>query len=400
MSESSHPNQVAYHNVVMEAEDHPNSMEDRTLALLQDSKVDQAIGEQKARKRGGRKHKAQWMKKPMALSEVILELYEEDLRENALRCLSNYLNDRRELEPEKYSKAGFFVFHACGIMAILLQEVLSAYQKMETGNLNIRSSKRLANVLTLFQSIAANKETRGKLVDAHIPNYLIPFILFENIEDYIENVRAICLSVFGIIVQAREAEIIQWALKSNIVDVCLHAIEIGNELSKVIAMHIIESILQDNCGISYVCESTRSVLGNLLEICKRLVLVSVGEQDLSPRLLFHIIRFYILLCNNSRALDLIKDNLPPPLLDNTFHEITEEFPVINQLLNQLLLNVGKVEEVDIKDRTATVYRHAYCQSKSMSLCPSTPLKPINMNREYWSSAVSHSPISTFSGKEN
>lgn len=233
MSESSHPNQVVYHNVVMEAEDHPNSMEDRTLALLQDSKVDQAIGEQKARKRGGRKHKAQWMKKPMALSEVILELYEEDLRENALRCLSNYLNDRRELEPEKYSKAGFFVFHACGIMAILLQEVLSAYQKMETGNLNIRSSKRLANVLTLFQSIAANKETRGKLVNAHIPNYLVPFILFENIEDYIENVRAMCLSVFGIIVQAREAEIIQWALKSNIVDVCLHAIEIGNELSKV-----------------------------------------------------------------------------------------------------------------------------------------------------------------------
>ena len=32
-----------------------------------------------------------------------------------------------------------------------MQEVLSAYKKMETGNLNIRSSKRLANVLTLFQ---------------------------------------------------------------------------------------------------------------------------------------------------------------------------------------------------------------------------------------------------------
>lgn len=55
--------------------------------------LDAAIGEQKARKRGGRKHKAQWMKKPMALSEVILELYEENLRENALRCLSNYLDD-------------------------------------------------------------------------------------------------------------------------------------------------------------------------------------------------------------------------------------------------------------------------------------------------------------------
>jgi hypothetical protein len=31
------------------------------------------------------------MKKPMAISEVILELQDCDLRENALRCLSGHL---------------------------------------------------------------------------------------------------------------------------------------------------------------------------------------------------------------------------------------------------------------------------------------------------------------------
>ncbi|KAH9324974.1 hypothetical protein KI387_005152, partial [Taxus chinensis] len=305
-----------------DAQEHPNSLEDRTLALLHDSKIDQEIQEVKVKKKGGRKHKVKWMNRSMALSDVILELYDDDLRENGLRCLGNHLNERREQDPDKYSKAGFFVFHACGIMAILLQEVLSAWEKMKTGNLNIRASKRIANVLTLFQCIAANKETRDKLVKAHIPAYLVPFILLENTEDFIEDVRAIALSVIAITVQARETEVIRWAIKNNIMEVCLSAIDIGSELSKVIAMHIMESILQTKFGIIYSCESTL-LLGKFLKMCEQTLLVLVREQDLAPRPLFHVIRCYILLCKNCRALELLKENLPLSLLDNTFQDVTE-----------------------------------------------------------------------------
>ncbi|XP_057845213.2 uncharacterized protein LOC131054674 isoform X2 [Cryptomeria japonica] len=347
-----------------DTQEHPNSMEDRTLPLLHDSKIDQEIQEVKVKKKGGRKHKAKWLKRPMALSDVIVELYETDLRENALRCLSNHLNERREEEPDKYSKAGFFIFHACGIMAILLQEVLSAFVKMKAGDLNIRGSKRLANVLTLFQCTAANKEIRGKFVNAHIPNYLVPFILFENTEEYVESVRAIALSVIGIAVQAREMEVIRWAIKNSIMEVCLSAIDIGSELSKV-------------------------------------VLALVREQDFSPRPLFHVIRCYILLCKNHRALELIKKNLPEHLLNNTFHEITEEFPVINQLLNQLLLNVGKLEDIQVMVKSKINYQDVRYNSKYTS--PSEvliPMNPRDLNKEYWPSSGFCPSIPLFYGKEN
>ncbi|GLJ41706.1 hypothetical protein SUGI_0863170 [Cryptomeria japonica] len=384
-----------------DTQEHPNSMEDRTLPLLHDSKIDQEIQEVKVKKKGGRKHKAKWLKRPMALSDVIVELYETDLRENALRCLSNHLNERREEEPDKYSKAGFFIFHACGIMAILLQEVLSAFVKMKAGDLNIRGSKRLANVLTLFQCTAANKEIRGKFVNAHIPNYLVPFILFENTEEYVESVRAIALSVIGIAVQAREMEVIRWAIKNSIMEVCLSAIDIGSELSKVIAMHIMETILQTNYGITYVCESNTPLLDKLLKMCEQTVLALVREQDFSPRPLFHVIRCYILLCKNHRALELIKKNLPEHLLNNTFHEITEEFPVINQLLNQLLLNVGKLEDIQVMVKSKINYQDVRYNSKYTS--PSEvliPMNPRDLNKEYWPSSGFCPSIPLFYGKEN
>lgn len=45
----------------------------------------------KPKRRAGRRHKSQWLKQPMALSEIILELQDVELRENALRCLSGHL---------------------------------------------------------------------------------------------------------------------------------------------------------------------------------------------------------------------------------------------------------------------------------------------------------------------
>ncbi|KAL2650081.1 hypothetical protein R1flu_018209 [Riccia fluitans] len=49
------------------------------------------LNDLKARKRGGRRHKGHFMKRPMAMSEVIDELQHPELRENALRCLSGHL---------------------------------------------------------------------------------------------------------------------------------------------------------------------------------------------------------------------------------------------------------------------------------------------------------------------
>ncbi|XP_010268411.1 PREDICTED: cell differentiation protein rcd1-like isoform X3 [Nelumbo nucifera] len=317
--------------------------EERTLNLLADSKIDQEFSAAKSQKRGRRKHSLKWMRTPMAIPEVILELQEEKLRETALRCLSTFLIERREEDPENYYRTGFLLYHSCGTMAILVQEMVAFFQKMTDGSLNIRSSKRLANVITLLQSIAANHETRWKLVKSRVPNFLVPLILFQSPLEVFHNVRAVALSVIGILCQTRDRKVIKWAIESNMVGICQISIKNGNELSKVIGMHILEAILQDWSGICYICSPRNNHLLGLMETWDNLVALLAVYQDFSPRLLFHIIRCYVLLCNHMRGFNIVMAKLPKPLLDGSFQDMLEEFPVIRSLLHHLLLTIGNAE---------------------------------------------------------
>ncbi|KAJ7566475.1 hypothetical protein O6H91_02G104900 [Diphasiastrum complanatum] len=369
-----------------------DASDDNQLSLIAEIPDEAGNLQVKARKRGGKRHRSHWMKRPMAVSEVILELQDSLLRENALRCLSAHLIERREQDFEFYRNAGFFIYNSCGTVAILLQEILSVYPKLDTQELNIRGSKRLANVLTLLQSVASNEETRGLLVKAHIPNYLIPFILSEHTEEVYENVRAISLSVIGIVCQ------------SDIVQVCLHAMQIGSELSKVIAMYILEALLQNDHSLAAICDPACGLLTNIVEMCSNMVKVLAAVQDFSPRLLFHIIRCFILLSQHPVALDLLRERLPIQLQNSTFLDLAKEFPMLGQLLHQLLLNTGKVnhlhpfqdtrrnspDEDQQKEKSPRGYNNLLEASPENS----TPLRPIDLNKQDWASIARHPGFQT------
>ncbi|XP_052199990.1 cell differentiation protein rcd1-like [Diospyros lotus] len=320
--------------------------EERTLNLLHHSKIDQDFARTKALKSGKKKHKVRrLMKRPMAIPEVIVNLQDQTLRESALRSLSTFLLEKREEDMANYHRTGFFLYHSCSTMAILLQEVLAFFHFLADGNLTIRASKRVVNVLTLFQCIAANKETRLKFVKSCVPNFVIPLILSENQLEYYQNVQAVALSVIGILCQGREPTVIQWALESHMVEVCQISIKNGSELSKVIGMHILEAILQVDSGLSYVCSPTcHDLLKKLMKTFFHLVTCLAVDQDFSPRLLFHIIRCYILLCNHVRGCNVVMENLPHSMTDDSFSELTLEFPLIGRLRQQLLLSVCEVDK--------------------------------------------------------
>ncbi|XP_072954803.1 uncharacterized protein [Typha angustifolia] len=347
-------------------------LEERTLNLLKDSKIDQELSASKGKKGGGKKHKMKWMKKPMAMSETILEFFNEDLREAAIRYLSSYLVEKRVEDPDNYYRAGFLVFNSCGTMCILLQEITSFYMKMDAGNLDARCIKRLANVLTLFQSVAANEETRQKFVDSRAPNFLIPLILFDSRIEVFDIIRSVALSVIGILCQGREPRILQWAIENDMVEACQTIIEIGSELNKVIALHILEAILQDSIGISYICNPIRDILiKTLMETLDKLVNILAVEQVVSPRLLFHVVRCYAILCTHHRGYNIVKNSLPDAITSGDFKELTEEFPVIRALLHQLLLSVGKVEEDQVSCNQVHIHPDEGKKNK-LALCAKSP----------------------------
>ncbi|XP_020591230.1 cell differentiation protein RCD1 homolog isoform X2 [Phalaenopsis equestris] len=347
-------------------------LEERSLNLLKDSEIDQAFAEAKAKRKGGKKHKVKWMRRPMVMPEAILEFLDEDLRENAIRYLSNFLIEKREEDPINYNRAGFLLFFSCGTMPTLLQELVGFYRKMSEEALNVRAIKRLANVLTLFQCVAANNGARQKFVDACIPNYLIPLIEFECPIELFDNIRAIALSVIGILCQAGEPFVIDWAIKSNVVEVCHTILATASELNKVIAMHILEAIIRDNSGISYICDSSCNLLIGLMNTWDNLVNLLAVDQDFSPRLLFHIIRCYIMLCSNERGCAPVVQRFPAALTNGSFCDMIE-----------LLLYVDKVNEEILPGRRVCMLLQEYASMND--LCspdsapnPTTPCRPMDL----------------------
>ncbi|KAL3699703.1 hypothetical protein R1sor_017725 [Riccia sorocarpa] len=264
---------------------------------------------EKIRKRGGRRHKGHFMKRPMALAEVIEELKHPELRENALRCLSGHLTEKRGADMDFCRQAGYFLYHSSGTIAVLLQEIISAYDKYNRKDLKVRASKRLSNVLTLLQTIAAHEETRWPLVKAGIPNYLSPFIMATYTEEVYENIRCLSLSVINILCQ--------------------------------LGMAILESIFQTSDGVLAICDVNESLLPRFFKVTGDLVSTLSQAHGLSPRLLFVIVRVYILLCQNRRALEILSDVLPRELQNSTFDDLKKEYPTFNHLIHQLLLFTGK-----------------------------------------------------------
>ncbi|RZC73737.1 hypothetical protein C5167_049217 [Papaver somniferum] len=260
------------------------------------------------------------MIRPMAIPRVILELQDESSRETALRCLSRFLIEIREENPRMYNDAGHMLYYSFGTMSILLQEILAFLRKMVEGSLKYRSIKRIANVLTLIQ---ANR------------------LFFKGpLEDF-DNICAVALSVIGIMCQAREPKIIKWAVDNQISEACWSCTDTGNELTRVIGMHILEAILRNEYGMSYICSPMcDDLLTGLMKAWREMITILAKSQDYSPRLVFHVLRCYMLLCVHDRGFSAVLSYLLDPMLDGTFIESAEKFPIIGRLLDELLMTIG------------------------------------------------------------
>ncbi|XP_031378232.1 protein CAF40-like [Punica granatum] len=275
------------------------------------------------RNSGRKRHRLRWMVKPRAVPQLILKLQDPTERESALRMLSSYLFEKREEEPENYYMVGLLLYYSCGTMTLLIQvQSLTQFSEHLMVFLRKEAAMRLINAIILFQCIAANKLTRQKIVSFQMANLLVPLVMHQSPLKVYDNVRAVALSVIGIICQDRELEMIDWAIQSDILEVCWLSIETGNELTKVVGLHILESILQTNFGRSWLLtESNSSQQDKLLKTLGTLVKIMAAYGSCLPRLLFHIIRCYILLCRESRGYDIVKEAVASPLLDGTFSNI-------------------------------------------------------------------------------
>lgn len=203
-------------------------------------------------------------------------------------------------------------------MASLLQEIISVYPLLNPSQLTAAASNRVCNALALLQCVASHNETRnfflnGKLTDvqprsrlltpiqAHIPLFLYPFLNTTSKSRPFEYLRLTSLGVIGALVKNDSSEVINFLLTTEIIPLCLRIMETGSELSKTVAIFIVQKILLDDTGLGYICHTYERfyAVGTVLS---NMVTQLVEQQTV--RLLKHVVRCflrYVLFISNNEA---------------------------------------------------------------------------------------------------
>lgn len=156
----------------------------------------------------------------------INELSSPETRENALLELSKKRESVPDLAP--------MLWHSCGTIAALLQEIVNIYPSINPPTLTAHQSNRVCNALALLQCVASHPETRSAFLAAHIPLFLYPFLHTVSKTRPFEYLRLTSLGVIGALVKTDEQEVINFLLTTEIIPLCLRIMESGSELSKTV----------------------------------------------------------------------------------------------------------------------------------------------------------------------
>jgi len=268
----------------------------------------------------------------------INQLSNPETRENALLELSKKRESVPDLAP--------MLWHSFGTIAALLQEIINIYPSITPPTLTAQQSNRVCNALALLQNVAAHPETRSMFLTAHTPLFLYPFLHTSSKTRPFEYLRLTSLGVIGALVKSDEQEVITFLLTTEIIPLCLRIMESGSELSKTVATFILQKILLDDSGLSYICQ-TYDRFSHVAIILGKMV-ISLAKEP-SSRLLKHVVRCYLRLSDNARAREALRRCLPDQLRDTTFNQCLQEDRSTKHWLNLLIKNLetGNNESIQI-----------------------------------------------------
>ena len=240
---------------------------------------------------------------------------------------------------EQFDDLAVVLWSSFGVMTSLLNEIISVYPMLQPQMLSNNLSNRVCNALVLLQCVASHPETKHLFLQAHIPLFLFPFLNTTSRQRTFEYLRLTSLGVIGALVKNDSQDVITFLLRTDIVPLCLRIMESSSELSKTVAIFILQKILLDDVGLQYICATLERfyAVTNVLKDMVEHLTVSTPPG----RLLKHIIRCYLRLSDDLEARRLLKVVLPAKLRDNTFTEVLRDDVGSKRCLAQLLLTLNE-----------------------------------------------------------
>ncbi|KAI5449467.1 RNA-binding protein, CCR4-NOT complex subunit Rcd1 [Naganishia albida] len=261
---------------------------------------------------------------------LLADLLDPQAREGALLELSK--------KREMYEDLALVLWGGFGIMSSLLLEIVYVYPALNPPSLSAHASNRVCNALALLQCVASHPQTRSLFLSAHIPLFLYPFLNTTSKTRPFEYLRLTSLGVIGALVKQQDnSDVINFLLSTEIIPLCLRIMESGSELSKTVAIFIVQKILLDDLGLAYICQTYERfyAVGTVLS---SMVNNLVDSQAI--RLLKHVVRCYLRLSDNARAREALRECLPEALRDGTFNQLLRGDAVTKKCLNQLMNNLS------------------------------------------------------------
>jgi CCR4-NOT transcription complex subunit 9 len=268
---------------------------------------------------------------------LLADLSNLSLRENSLVELSK----RRETFPDLAP----LIWHSFSTVTALLQEIIAVYPYLNPPTLTANMSNRVCNALALLQCLASHNETRRLFLSAHIPLFLYPFLNTVSKSRPFEYLRLTSLGVIGALVKIDDEQVVSFLLSTEIIPLCLRIMESGSELSKTVATFIVQKILIDNAGLSYICQTAERFYAVSTVLSSIIVQLS-SENQPSIRLLKHVIRCYLRLSENPRAREALRQCLPIQLKDiNSFGGVLKDDQTTKKWHLGLLVNLGMAQDI-------------------------------------------------------
>lgn len=259
----------------------------------------------------------------------ILELMHGPNREQALLELGK--------KREQYNDLALILWHSFGVMTCLLQEIVYAYPLLSPPDLSSGASNRVCNALALLQCIASHDSTRQPFLDAQIPLLLYPFLRTTSKSRPFVYLRLTSLGVIGALVKNDSVEVIAYLVQAEVIPLCLGIMESDSELSKAVAIFILQKIVLDDAGLNHICET----YDRFFAVSRALSAMVYGLVEVPVwRLLKHVVRCYLRLSDNGRACHALRRMLPQPLRDASFYQVLKDDLVTKRYLAQLLANLA------------------------------------------------------------
>ena len=251
------------------------------------------------------------------ISQYILELKNEETRNEAIKKLYFYYSHHEELGK----KISIYLWYSGGTIAVLLQELIKLYQffsQFNSKKIGDETYNKTIYILCLFKCLASNSQTKKELIESGILVFVFPFLSIVANSKYSYKIKISALGILHNLLDRFDIDIFNFLKDNGIILILIKLILYGKEIDKSIACHILCIIVSNITGLEYLCEVKERLKAATLSFKKILI------SDDGIKLKKIVLKILLNLTENNEAKKMIKKELSDIFKNGRFYKNLDE----------------------------------------------------------------------------